>query len=187
MMNADGTNVRVVTDSLDLRGGPAWAPDGQSLTSAANVDATPHVFRITLDGAPTPLVREFAVDPVWSPGGDFLIYSGADIGTTFSVKAVTATAQPYAIPKLTLTRGARRVRFLVNMHGRRELVVMRGDLQHKDLWLLDLETGAERQLTKLPADFNIRDFDVSADGRELVLERVEDHSNIVLIDLARPD
>jgi Tol biopolymer transport system component len=187
MMNADGTNVRVVTDSLDLRGGPAWTPDGQSLTSAANVDATPHVFRITLDGAPTPLVREFAVDPVWSPGGDFLIYSGADIGTTFSVKAVTATAQPYAIPKLTLTRGARRVRFLVNMHGRRELVVMRGDLQHKDLWLLDLETGAERQLTRLPADFNIRDFDVSADGRELVLERVEEHSNIVLIELAGRD
>ena len=184
MMNADGTNARAVTESLDLRGGPAWAPDGQSITSAANVDGTPHLFRIPLDGAPTPLVREFAVDPVWSPGGDFLIYSGADIGTTFSVKAVTATAQPYAIPKLTLTRGARRVRFL---QDRRGLVVLRGDLQHKDLWLLDLETGAERQLTKLPADFNIRDFDVSADGRELVLERVEEHSNIVLIDLARPD
>ena len=44
-------------------------------------------------------------------------------------------------------------------------------MQHKDLWLVDLETGAERQLTNL-AEFDIRDFDVSSDGREVVLERM---------------
>lgn len=37
---------------------------------------------------------------------------------------------------------------------------------------LDLDTGAERQLTHLPPDFDIRDFDISPDGQELVLERV---------------
>lgn len=47
------------------------------------------------------------------------------------------------MPVLTLSRGARRLRFL---HGRRALVVMRGGIQHKDLWLIDLESGAERQL-----------------------------------------
>src|SRR4029077_2310189 len=36
MMNADGTNARVVTASLELQGGPAWTPDGQSITSGAN-------------------------------------------------------------------------------------------------------------------------------------------------------
>ena len=137
---------------------PAWAPDGQSITSAANADGTPHLFRISLDGARVPLVQEYAVDPVWSPSGDVLVYSGADIGTTFAVKAVTTGAQPFPIPNLTLTRGARRVRFL---QGRRALVVMRGDIQHKNLALIDLETGAERLLTRLPPDFNIRDFDVS--------------------------
>jgi DNA-binding winged helix-turn-helix (wHTH) protein len=30
VMQADGTNARIVTDSLDLQGDPAWAPDGQS-------------------------------------------------------------------------------------------------------------------------------------------------------------
>jgi len=29
VMQADGTNARIVTDSLDLHGAPAWAPDGQ--------------------------------------------------------------------------------------------------------------------------------------------------------------
>jgi Tol biopolymer transport system component len=184
IMNADGTNARVVTESLELRGAPAWTPDGQSITSAANVDGTPHLFRISLDGAPVPLVREYSVDPVWSPGGDFLVYSGADIGTTFPVKAVSADAEPYAIPNLTLTRGARRLRFF---HGRHALVVMRGEIRHKNLWLIDLATGAERQLTNLAPDFNVRDFDVSPDGREIVLERVQEQSNVVLIDLGRHD
>jgi tricorn protease-like protein len=63
--------------------------------------------------------------------------------------------------------------------------MLRGDLQHKDLWRVDLETGSSRQLTRLPPDFNVRDFDVSPDGREVVLERVHDHSDVVTIDLAR--
>jgi Tol biopolymer transport system component len=184
VMNADGTNARVVTESLELRGAPAWTPDGQSITSAANVGGTPHLFRIPLDAAPVPFVQEYSLDPVWSPLGDFLVYSGADIGTTFPVKAVTAAASAYPFPNLRLTRGARRLRFF---EARRSLVVMRGEMQHKNLWLIDLDTGAERQLTNLPADFNVRDFDVSPDGREVVLERVQERSDVVLIDLARRD
>jgi hypothetical protein len=57
------------------------------------------------------------------------------------------------------------------------------DIEHKNLWAVDLDTGAERQLTNLPTDFNVRDFDVSADGRELVLERVQNRSDVVLIEL----
>lgn len=182
VMNADGTNARVVTGSLDLRGDPAWAPDGQSIASAVNIDGTPRVFRISLSGAATALVHEYSVGPAWSPGGDFLVFSGADIGTRFPVKAVTPAGARYAIPALTLTRGAGRLCF---SDGRRALVVMRGEIQHKDLWLIDLDTGAERRLTNLPSDFDVTDFDISADGRQIVLERVQNHSEVVLIDLAR--
>ena len=65
-------------------------------------------------------------------------------------------------------------------------MLLRGDIQHKDLWQIDLATGAERQLTRLPADFDIRDFDVSPDGHEVVLERMQERSDVVLIDLPRP-
>jgi hypothetical protein len=51
VMNADGTGVRVATESLALRGAPAWTPDGQSITSAAVVDGVPHLVRIALNGA----------------------------------------------------------------------------------------------------------------------------------------
>ena len=65
-------------------------------------------------------------------------------------------------------------------------MLLRGDIQHKDLWLIDLATGTERQLTHLQADFDIRDFDVSPDGREVVLERLQERSDVVLMDLPRP-
>src|SRR5271157_3376732 len=184
VMEADGTNVRLVTDSLDLQGAPAWAPDGQSITSAANDHGVPHLFQVPIDGrSPTPFVQEYSIDPAWAPDGRFVVYSGPDIGTTFSLKATTAEALAHPLPALTLTRGARHLTFLP---GGRALVLLRGDIQHKNLWLIDLETGAERQLTNLAAEFDIRDFDISPDGREVVLERVQEHSDVVLLDLPRP-
>jgi Tol biopolymer transport system component len=184
VMQADGTNARILADSLDLQGDPAWAPDGRSITSAANDHGIPHLFRVPIDGrSPTLLVHEYSLDPAWSPDGRFVVYSGPDIGTTFSVKAVTAEPAPHPLPALTLTRGARHLAFLP---GGRALVILKGEIQHKDLWLIDLETGAERQLTHLPPDFDVRDFDISPDGREVVFERVQERSDLVLMDLSRP-
>jgi Tol biopolymer transport system component len=184
MMQADGTHARVVTASLDLLGAPAWAPDGQSITTAVADHGIPHLCRVPVDGgSPSTLVQEYSVDPAWAPDGRFVVYSGPDIGTTFSVKTVTTDAAAHPLPSLTLTRGARHLAFLP---GGRALVFLRGEIQHKNLWLVDLRTGAERQLTNLAPDFDVRDFDISPDGHEVVLERVQEHSEVVLLDLPRP-
>ena len=50
-------------------------------------------------------------------------------------------------------------------------------------WVADLETGRERQLTSLGREFAIGDFDVSADGREIIFDRAREESDIVLLDL----
>ena len=180
VMNPDGTDARVVTESLELQGAPAWAPDGQSITLAASDGGVPRLFRVSLDGrAPVPLVSEYSIEPAWAPDGHFLVYSGPDVGTTFRVRAVTADGRPYPLPNLTLTRGARRLCFLP---GRRALVALQGEIEHKNFWLIDLETGTERQLTDFGRDFAVQDFDVSPDGREIVLDRVQEDSDIVLLD-----
>jgi Tol biopolymer transport system component len=184
VMQADGTNARIVADSLDLQGAPAWAPDGQSIITAADDHGVPHLFRLPVDGrSPTVFIHDYSVDPTWTPDGRFVLYSGPDIGTTFSVKAVTAGAAAYPLPPLTLTRGARHLAFLP---GGKTLVLLRGEIQHKNLWLIDLETGAERQLTNLPPDFDIRDFDIAPGGHEVVLERVQERSDVMMLDLPRP-
>jgi Tol biopolymer transport system component len=183
VMDADGTNVRVVTDSLDLQGAPAWAPDGQTITSAANDHGVPHLYSVPVNGgSPTPLVQEYSMDPTWAPDGSFVLFSGPDVGTSFQVKAVSAGGGVHPLSSMTLTRGARHLAFLP---AGRSLVLLRGEIQHKNLWLIDLDTGAERQLTDLAPDFDIRDFDISPDGREVVLERVQERSDVMLLDLPR--
>ena len=181
--NADGTDARVVAKSLDLQGAPVWTGDGTSLTVAvlAPAGGEPRLFNVPLDGGPpAPFVGEYSLDPIWSPDGEFVVFSGADIGTIFPVKAVKADASPYKLPALTLTRGARHVAF---MPGGRSLVVLRGEIGHKNLWQVDLDTGAEHQLTNLAPEFNVRDFDVSPDGREIVLEQLNEQSDIVLVEI----
>jgi tricorn protease-like protein len=61
--------------------------------------------------------------------------------------------------------------------------VLRGELEHKEFYLVDLETGSERQLTHLGRKFVIRDFDVAADGSVIVFDDVQESSDIVLADL----
>jgi Tol biopolymer transport system component len=183
VMGADGANPRIVTDALDLQDDPAWEPDGQALITAALDHGAPRLFRVPLNGgSPASFLAEDAFDPAWAPSGGFVLFSGPDIGTTFSVKAAKPDGSALALPALTLTRGARHLAFLPDG---RTLVVLRGEIQHKNLWTIDLQTGTEQQLTDLPSDFDVRDFDVSPDGRSAVLERTQDRSEVVLVELPR--
>ena len=183
VMRSDGSSARVVCDSLDLQGSPAWTSDGGWITSAANDHGVPHLYKVpAAGGAPQLFLTNYSLDPAWSVDDRFVLYSDRDIGTTFSVKAVTANGGAYNLPSLSLTRGARHVTLL---RDGRSLVILQGEIQHKNLWLVDLETGAKHQLTYLPADFDVRDFDISPDGHEIVLERVEQRSDVVLLDLPR--
>jgi Tol biopolymer transport system component len=181
MIDNDGAGVRVLASALALRGNPAWAPDGESVISAVVRDGEPRLTRIFLNGAPPlPLVSEYSVDPVWSPDGRFLVYSGADVGTTFPLRAAAADGRPYPLPSVMLTRGARRVAFFDSQR----LVILGGEIRHKNFWLLDVRTGEQRVLGQLPADFDIRDFDISPDGSEVVFDRGQLDSDLALIDRA---
>lgn len=179
-MDSDGTKVRALTRTLKLRGNPAWAPDGRSIVSAVLRDGEPCLMSIFLDNTPPSLLlSEYSIDPVWSPDGQFLLYSGADVGTTFPLRAVARDGRPYPIPTLMLTRGARRVVFSPDAHS---VVLLRGEVGHKNFWLVDLRTGAERQITDLAPDIAISDFDLSRDGSAVLFDRIQESSRIALIE-----
>jgi hypothetical protein len=51
-MQADGTNARIVADSLNLEGSPAWSPGGKSIATAADDHGIPHLFRVPVGAVP---------------------------------------------------------------------------------------------------------------------------------------
>jgi len=181
--NTNGSGARAVSDAFEPEGDAAWAMDDRSVVVAATSGGTPRLLRVELDnGRTTDLAAEYSTDPVWSPDGSAIVYSGADVGTTFPLKSMTIDGRPAPLASVTLSRGARRLAFLP---GTRSLVVLRGDISHKNLWAIDIDTGRERQLTGFPAGFEIGDFDVSPDGTEVVVEQIQERSEIVLIERAQ--
>jgi dipeptidyl aminopeptidase/acylaminoacyl peptidase len=185
VINADGSAARKVADELEVRGAPAWSPDGEWIAIAALRNGEPRLFKVPASGDAPPIALgdDYALDPVWSPSGRFLVYTGRDVGTVLTVKAVNADGTPHALPELFLNRGSRRLDFLGGDDG--TLVILKGALSHKEFWAIDLESGVERALTELGPDAMIGDFDVSHDGHTLVFDRVREESDIVRIDLAR--
>jgi Tol biopolymer transport system component len=179
-MERDGTHLRLLSDSLVLRGNPSWTPDGTGVVLAAVHEGEPRLMRFFLNGdAPLLLVSEYSLDAVWSPDGRFLIYSGPDVGTNIQLRAAGADGRPFPLPGILLPRGARRVAFL---RDAQTLIVLGGELGHKDFWLIDLASGARRVLAEMPEDFDVRDFDVAASGSQIVFDRVQAHSQLVLIE-----
>jgi len=183
VIDSDGGHPRTIGTAQNLRGNLAWAPDSLSIVGAIEKDGVPRLSRIFLDGKPPQtLVSEYSVDPAWSPDGKYLVYSGADVGTAFPLRAAGPDGRTYAMASLILTRGARRVAFAPNSGY---LVILRGGIGHKNFWLLNPQTGAERQLTDLPSKFALSDFDISADGKEIIFDRTQDSSSLALFELAR--
>ncbi|MEO6804186.1 MAG: hypothetical protein ABI197_13185 [Granulicella sp.] len=65
-MQADGTNVHILSSSLDLDGAPAWSPDERFITTAVKDHGIPHLMQVPVDGSsPSVLVAGYSLDPAW--------------------------------------------------------------------------------------------------------------------------
>jgi len=73
------------------------------------------------------------------------------------------------------------------MPGGKTLITLQGTAPNQNFFSLDLETGEQRQLTSfdLKSGSVVQNFDISADGRRIVFDRLRNHADIVLMNLAR--
>ena len=182
-MSADGSNIRTLAESLDVRGAPSWSPDGRWLAVTAREDQSVRVFKIPAEGGPpVRLVDSVSSNPVWSPDGRFILYSGTARGRSVPLNAVTPDRVrfPLPFPTLLVDRLGDSYRFVP---GGRELVVKLGGFRRQDFWTFDLSNGTRRQLTRLRPGESVNRFDVSPDGKRILFERVRENSDVALIEL----
>jgi Tol biopolymer transport system component len=181
--SAEGIAVRPLAESLDVRGTASWSPDGKWIAVGARDGNGVRVFKVPADGGPpVRLVDSVSSNPVWSPDGRFILYSGTPRARSVPLRAVTPDGQPYPLPPLAVDRVGDSYRFLP---GGRHVVVKLGGFRRQDFWSFDLATGQLRQLTRLRPGESLLRFDVSPDGRRVLFERVRENSDVVLIELPR--
>ncbi len=180
----EGTGAQALAPSLDVRGAPSWSPDGRWIAVAAKEGPGVRVFKIPVQGAaPVRLVDDFSSNPVWSPDGSFILYSGIPRARSVPLKAVTPDGRSHPLAALSVDRVGDSYRFLPHS---KELVVKLGGFRRQDFWRFDLLTGRRRPLTTLRPGESLSRFDVSPDGERIVFERVREHSDIVLVELPPP-
>jgi len=183
VMAADGTRLEPLSSDIDVRGTASWSPDGKWIVAAGSDRDGAGLFKLPTDGGPpVRIAKGQSLDPVWSPRGDLIVYSGTQVFTRTPLLAVHPDGTPAKLPEINLQREGERTRFLPDGSG---LVYMLGStLAGQDFWLLDLGTMRSRRLTRLTDAAAMRAFDITPDGRRIVFDRLREKSNIVLIDLA---
>ena len=184
VMNANGTNVRALADSFDVRGAASWSPDGKWVAVAASQKDGTRLFKIPVNGGPpVQLLDTRSYNPVWSPDGRFIVYSEQQGAGLFEVKAITPDRVPVPLPDIRVVYTfATPYRFMPNGKA---LIALEGNLGAQNFSWVDLENGQQRQMTDFKPGFVIQNFDVSPDGKQIVFDRLRDNSDIVLMNLPR--
>jgi Tol biopolymer transport system component len=185
LLSSEGGDAQPLAAEIDVTSAASWSPDGKWI-AAGGIDAGgPGLFKISVDGGmPQRLMTGTATNPVWSPDGTLIVYTGPVVGALGSLVMVHADGTPAEALNIQVRVGTEHYRF---MPDRPQLVYIPtpNQVSPEYFWLLDLPSKKARQLSSVNSR-STRTFDITPDGTQIIFDRLKDNSDIVLIDLPQP-
>jgi Tol biopolymer transport system component len=141
-----GSLLRVTNDS-NLKARPRWSPDGTTIAyGRLNESGVWDAWEVPgLGGTPRPLVLN-AKDPSWSPDGHWLAYENAATGAIWISDLSGQNAHQVTPSDLSGLQEDTEPSFSPN--GRELAFVNRLGGPYGELWVVDLESGKVRRLTR---------------------------------------
>jgi Tol biopolymer transport system component len=189
LVTADGSESRTLAGSIDAQGAADWAPDGSAIVTGGSDAQGLGLFRIPIDGGtPVPLAKGLAINPVWSPDGSLIVYAATSVGGRQLLAGVRPDGTPVELPQIQVAPGNQGHRFLPKGKGivfRQTSLGSAATGESVDIWLQDLESKTKTHLAHLTGRYATLSFDITPDGKRIVFDRVNDNSDIVLIDIPK--
>jgi serine/threonine protein kinase/Tol biopolymer transport system component len=179
-MDADGSNQVQLTKG-DFASFPTWTPDGQWVYYSVLAGGNATLWKVSTDGRgqPVAVTNYYSRGPVVSPDGRLISCTYWD-GKTGSLRYAVIPAEGGAPIKLFGNpdpNGQRLLRwtpdsqalFYVDMHD-----------GNSNIWSQPLNASPAKQVTTFDSD-QVFGFDLSPDGRQLVITRGTTVSDVVLM------
>jgi serine/threonine protein kinase/Tol biopolymer transport system component len=178
---SDGSENQPVAAAMDAVGSPDWSPDGRWLVTGGDDGSGSGLFKVPVDGgAVVRLASGPALNPVWSPRDDLIVYQGPEVAGGLPLLAVTSEGARVELPPIAVRGTGERMRFLPDGSA---LVYLEGPAAEQEFAILDLTSRKTRRLTRLRRHATTLSFDIAPDARSIVFDHVRENSDIVLIDL----
>ncbi len=176
LMNVDGTNVRLVPNSVGYYGA-VWSPDGKRL--AAYAPSSDAIMTLNADGSGqhSVLSSVYSIPSLgitWSPDGTKIAYAARDFNGTRQYYVLVANADGSGEPaKLSVDNNAEYDAPAWSPDGMK-IAVKKYMTSNYGIYLLDAATGAETSLKAggLPGDHPAW----SPDGKQIAFESYADGS-----------
>jgi len=182
LLSSEGGDARPLAPEIDVSSAASWSPDGKWIAVGGTDTKAAGLFKISVDGgSPQRLTTGTATNPVWSPDGTLIVYTGPVVGPVGSLITVHADGTPGEGLNIQVRVNTEHYRF---MPDRPQLVYIPtpDQVSPENFWLLDLPSKKARQLSSVNSR-STRTFDITPDGRHITFDRLKDNSDIVLIDL----
>lgn len=180
---ADGGTPSVVVEA-EVIDYVSWAPDGRRLVYAAAGSDQATLWTVDASGGtPTQLALVNARVPAWSPAADEIAFVGL-IGDKPFVHVVSPSGRPVHEP-VAIEAVSQPTALAWSPDGKRLGLINLPGRASADVWVLDVATGGLRRVAQLPAPAEFEGISWSADGRDLLVGRVDYESEVILLELAR--